>query len=257
MTSSQNSATRIFSRKRAPMATYTATAEGTQSVIDDIASRRRRLHFLKDRRESQDRCDQRADFRRDAYKAWGRSPSGALAESLIVPKEINLIWGWYSPSMKIKTKHDLVEVNMFIDQLSKASLFDSHEETVLFTQSIKKEDEGFVSFSEVCSSLAGVDVSMEHKSDLRHFARKLKTIKKEKKYEAALNGKSLSPLEHNAAMPMMKAKSESNVGSFPKLSPSNSKSSSVLLPNTKQSLRKASFSASRSPSATSQVSIIV
>jgi hypothetical protein len=191
------------------------TSEGTQEVIDDIAGRRRRLHFLKDRRASQERFEKREPVdRRASYRAWGRTPSGVLADSLMVPKEINLLWGWYSPVMHVTSKFDLVDVDTLLDQLIMVCMFENYEQTEEFMKSVQNDKEGYVSFAEITAAIANSDVST-----LRQFAKKLKQIKKEKKKIPA-SSKSITNMD-SSGQPgwMSKAKSEKHLGGgiFPKL----------------------------------------
>ena len=209
--------------------TYGSTLSGgTQGVIDDIADRRYRTHFLKDRSASNARINLRGDNgedKRASYKAWGRTQSGILAESLMTPKEINLIWGWYSPIMSANSKDDVVDVNILISQFMSAGTFDTLGDANNFMRSIKRRQEGAVSFAELTTAIANYDVSTEHVFELRQFAKKLKAIKKDKK-SRPLSGKgSGSRVDHVFARGheearkslLSKAKSENHVGVFPTL----------------------------------------
>lgn len=224
------------------MSTYTSSStEGAQGVIDDIADRRRRLHYLKDRSISRENFNLRdnGEDRRGSYKAWGRTQSGVLAESLLTPKEINLIWAWFSPAMTANSKYDLVSVKTLMDQFMLASVFETFDATNDFMQSITKKRGDAVSFVEITSAISTFEVSTEHVFDLRQFAKKLKKEKKNR----PLSGKGSSTNTHLDASfsrgqevarksLMNKAKSENNArGVFSPLNLSSSDALPVIKPS--------------------------
>ena len=200
--------------------TYGSLSDGTQSVIDDIADRRRRQHFIKDRRASMERSSASAnsDDRQSRYKAWGRTPSGILAESVMTPKEINLIWGWFCPEFKVENKYDSVETQDVMKQLLELEVFEDQKDTISFIQSITKEKYGFINFNNITTSISSYDVSPDHIFSLRQFAKSLKSKKKGKKkrisnYRLEAN---FPTQEEDVKGTMSKAKSENFVGMFPK-----------------------------------------
>ena len=56
-------------------------------------------------------------IRQSSYKAWGRTKSQKMLEHLLTPKEINLLWGWFGPTMKVEDKHNLVHIDELMDEL--------------------------------------------------------------------------------------------------------------------------------------------
>jgi len=197
--------------------TYGSCSDGTQNVIDDIAENRRRLHFVKDRRASMERESNvggKSDIK--SRKAWGRTPSGILAESVMTPKEINLIWAWFCATFNVDSKFDEMDVHDVASQLMSNGVFEDQDDTISFLQSIGKENTGFISYSEINIAIASYDVSPDHIFALRQFAKKIKAKKKErKKRPSQYRLEAHFPGSEGSEDPkgiMLKSKSENFVG---------------------------------------------
>lgn len=198
---------------------YGSFSDGTQDVIDDIADRRRRLHFVKDRRASMERDQPSGDDRKKKYRAWGRTPSGIIAESVMTPKEINLFWGWFTPLFNVENKFDYVPLLDLMKQLLAAGAFEDEAEALSFLHSVGREKEDLICFSEILISIASYDITPDHVFALRQFTKKIKGKRKEKKKRISNYSLEINfPIQEETEKgKMTKSKSEIVLGVLPKL----------------------------------------
>ena len=202
---------------------YRSTSDGSR-VLDDIADRRHRTHYVKDRRASMEKRDNvmsnGLDDRRARYKAWGRTPSGILEESVMTPKETNLIWAWYCGAFPVEHKFDYIDIDDFFEQLLTNCVFEDEADTLSFIESIGKEKKGLICFNEITTSIGNYNISPDHIFALRQFGKKLKAKRKERKKRISnykMDANFLQPEEETKGI-MLKSKSESGVGMLPRLS---------------------------------------
>lgn len=171
------------SGERESMASYHQGSSANE-VVNEIADRRRSLHYVKDRRISMERKTEWAKNVQHSglsySRAWGESLDDVGCDVLMI-KEINILWGWFQAELGLATKQDKIENFRVVGVFAKMNVFGSYQNTENFVNSITTDEKGIFCFADLITSMGNSEVSVDDVLSLRQFVKQLKALKKERK----------------------------------------------------------------------------